>query len=396
MKWVLRLPGPEGSPRLREVHTPEEVVHPTWADGTWTATVRTASARDALLHRRYGFEVVGEIVDPRELPLPLEPERPRKRLGDGPLPPGFVIRDTEPVLGGPRADWQAWQRTKRGPVGRVEHRDLLARLRAPVPADVLDLGARVARSGTHLDGGEDVAVVNVFHGRSEREDRAVDAALDAACALGPRSRIVVVQNDPTETRPWEPRANRDRLTVLRTPNRGFAAACNAGAKAAGSARWLLFTQPDVSWSPDAVRDAIGLARAFERAPTGFGRPAVVGPSGGYVDDLAGGGLREVGRNAGVRSPTGGPIPVDWLAGYWLLVDGEAFRKVKGWCDRFFLYYEDPDLVLRLALAGCRPFAWPGLQVDHERGGTIRSKVSDATVAAIQAESRAMFGRRWGG
>jgi hypothetical protein len=396
MEYVLTREGSADEPRIREIHTPDEVVHPTWTDGIWTAIVKTGSASTALQSRRYGFALVEERHEARDFALPEHP--PWRRGVEAFIAAGLVIHDAEPPPAGPVADWERWRARRRQPPRPIQAGDLWRRLRAKVDPHLLQRASEVARSGVWNDpDGESVGIVKVFHGWGPREEAAVARALDAAAALGPESWVVVVQNDERAheaTRSWQPRANWKRLSVVLTPNNGFAAACNAGAKAASGVRWLVFTQPDAVWDQDAVRDAVGLSLSLKAAPTGFGAPAVIGPSGGYVDDPYDGGIREFGRN--VRVEDGTPAPVDWLAGYWLLVDAATFRKAGGWCERFFLYYEDPDLSLRLALAGSRPFAWPGLAVEHERGGTIRARIPDAIVSRIQGESRATFGARWGG
>jgi hypothetical protein len=401
MEYVLTREGAADDPRLARIHTPDEVVLPSWAEGVWTARCRSGAASVALQSRRYGFALIEEIVEERDTAIvyrPPPPYDPSAVLAKH----GFRVHAGEPGAPppeGPEKDWRAWQRRRRVRPGVIDAGDLAHRLRAKVDPALLQRAGEVARLGAWSEpSGEEVAIVKVMHGWGEREERAVIAALDSAAALGPGSRVIVVQNDPTAhavTRAWEPRANAARLSVVTTRNDGFAAACNAGAKVARKARWLLFTQPDARWGPEAVRDAIGVARAFTLPPVGFGAPAIVGPSGGYVDDYYSGGVREFGRNV-ARHVGLPPTPVDWIAGYWLLVDGATFRKAGGWCEGFFLYFEDPDLSLRCALAGARPIAWPGLAVEHERGGTIRARVSDAVVSEMQGESRATFGARWGG
>lgn len=397
MRYFLRRDGPEDSPRLREVHTPEEVVRPSWADGQWAAECRSEGAANVLV-RRHGFALVGSELDPGDD----APPAPKPRAIARPTDLRAIGVDVVEQVGPARpSDWQRWrQRTAklRAHVPGIEVGDLWQRLRGRVAPELLALAAGVARSGAWADAELDVGVVKVMHGFGERERQAVQAALDAAVALGPRCRVVAVQNDSaaaTAFRAWVPRANADRYLPVVTRNDGYAAACNAGAKRLRTSRWLLFTQPDAEWGPEAVRDAVGLSLALQEGPVGFGRPALVGPSGGACDDPYNGVLVEWGRNVH-RHRGMAPQPVDWLAGYWLLADGEAFRKVGGWDERFFLYYEDPDLSLRLAHAGCRPFAWPGLAVEHERGGTIRSRVEESTISEMQGESRATFGAVWGG
>jgi GT2 family glycosyltransferase len=42
---------------------------------------------------------------------------------------------------------------------------------------------------------------------------------------------------------------------------------------------------------------------------------------------------------------------DWVAGMFMIFRSEVFRKINGFDERYFLYYEDVDICARLALAG---------------------------------------------
>jgi N-acetylglucosaminyl-diphospho-decaprenol L-rhamnosyltransferase len=61
----------------------------------------------------------------------------------------------------------------------------------------------------------------------------------------------------------------------------------------------------------------------------------------------------------------GPIPVDWVGGMFMLFRREAFERVRGFDERYFLYYEDVDICRRLHGAGFRVIATPRAQAIHE-------------------------------
>lgn len=60
----------------------------------------------------------------------------------------------------------------------------------------------------------------------------------------------------------------------------------------------------------------------------------------------------------------GAQAVDWVAGMCIAFRSEAFAKVGGFDERFFLYYEDVDLCRRLRAAGFGVVYEPGAKVIH--------------------------------
>jgi N-acetylglucosaminyl-diphospho-decaprenol L-rhamnosyltransferase len=47
-----------------------------------------------------------------------------------------------------------------------------------------------------------------------------------------------------------------------------------------------------------------------------------------------------------------PIKPDWIAGMFMLFRSDAYRAVKGFDERYFMYLEDVDICKRLQLKGC--------------------------------------------
>jgi N-acetylglucosaminyl-diphospho-decaprenol L-rhamnosyltransferase len=67
----------------------------------------------------------------------------------------------------------------------------------------------------------------------------------------------------------------------------------------------------------------------------------------------------------------GPLRVDWVGGMFMLFRREAFERVNGFDERYFLYYEDVDICRRLHGAGYRVVATPAAQAIHEAQRTSR-------------------------
>jgi len=55
----------------------------------------------------------------------------------------------------------------------------------------------------------------------------------------------------------------------------------------------------------------------------------------------------------------------WVAGMFMLFKNSVFKNIKGFDERYFLYYEDVDICARLRLAGYRIVYSPEVTVTHD-------------------------------
>lgn len=56
---------------------------------------------------------------------------------------------------------------------------------------------------------------------------------------------------------------------------------------------------------------------------------------------------------------------DWVGGMFMLFADSTYKKIGGFDERFFLYYEDVDLCARLSQSGYRVILDPDAQIIHE-------------------------------
>lgn len=70
------------------------------------------------------------------------------------------------------------------------------------------------------------------------------------------------------------------------------------------------------------------------------------------------GRHELGSGAAVFCP-------DWVAGMFMLFRSEDFRRLGGFDEAFFLYYEDVDICVRVWRAGMKVLACPDVSVIHD-------------------------------
>lgn len=90
--------------------------------------------------------------------------------------------------------------------------------------------------------------------------------------------------------------------------------------------------------------------------------------------------------------------VDWLVGACLLMPMELFRKLGGFDERFFLFFEDIDLCRRIKALGKKVLYLPQVRVPDRRkrlsGGSILSLLSRKTTWIHVASSMKYFWK-WG-
>ena len=74
---------------------------------------------------------------------------------------------------------------------------------------------------------------------------------------------------------------------------------------------------------------------------------------------------------------------DWIAGMFMLFPRSVFDELRGFDERYFLYYEDVDLCARLALAGYKRLVCSDVTVVHD---ARRSSHGNLRYAAMHLQS----------
>jgi N-acetylglucosaminyl-diphospho-decaprenol L-rhamnosyltransferase len=251
----------------------------------------------------------------------------------------------------------------------------------------------------------DIAVVTVTY---NVEARILDwaRALHLAWSKLPeghdgRLRTVAIDNaslDGTVTHlqdeaPW--------VEVISSPtNRGFAAGCNIGLRAAHGSELFVLLNPDVIVAPDfflvlaqqqwtddlaaigpSIRTPAGdieqSARAFPRASTGlWGRTTILTK---LFPRLAS--KREL-----LADPMLGRHDVDWVSGACLIISAAALDRVGEMDEGYFMYWEDADWCKRARDNGLYISFEPALEVIHYQGTSSATK----PVATILAFHRSAY------
>jgi N-acetylglucosaminyl-diphospho-decaprenol L-rhamnosyltransferase len=166
-------------------------------------------------------------------------------------------------------------------------------------------------------------------------------------------------------------------------NPGFAAGVNRAATYA-TGRYLLLLNPDAVMTENVCRSLASWLDA--RAAIGVAGPLIRDQDGSIqasarrfpgISTVLGGRSTALTRfwpgnplsrhnlltGPGVRTPR----QVDWVSGACLMTRREAYDKVGGLDEGFFLYWEDADYCRRVGQAGWQTWYHPGMTVTHLAG-----------------------------
>ncbi len=196
-------------------------------------------------------------------------------------------------------------------------------------------------------------------------------------------RVIVVDNASTDD--TRTAASEAGLEVISLPlNRGLGAAVNLGVERSEGDYFALLN-PDVRFdTPDAVER---LEEHLEDPSVGAVAPALVLPSGELQDsarrvptpaDLAR--RRIFGRTPDAVRATQ-PVGVDWAVAACLVVRRTAFEAIAGFNERYFLYFEDVDLGVRMRASGYRVLYDPTVTAFHAHRAASRTSLTSPEARA---------------
>jgi len=192
--------------------------------------------------------------------------------------------------------------------------------------------------------------------------------------------------------------------VRNSENRGFAAACNQGARH-GEGDYLLLLNPDTILYPDSLTTPLQFMERPENAAVGIVGIQLIDENGRVARSCA-------------RFPTAGHFlakmfgldrffpatfpghfmtewdhadsrDVDQVMGSFFLVRRPLFEALEGLDERFFVYFEEVDFSLRARTAGWRSYYLAAASAFHKGCGTT-DQVKGARLF-YSLRSRILFG-----
>lgn len=229
--------------------------------------------------------------------------------------------------------------------------------------------------------------------------------------------VVLADNGSTDGAPEQAAAEYEHVTFFPTGgNLGYGAGMNAGVRAlddvdddslaAGTLAddFVLLTNPDVQFHEGAIDELLACAaRHPDAAAIG---PRIIEADGStypsaralpsLVDGIGHAILADLwpANPFSARYRQGQDMETEraagWLSGSCLLVRREAFARVGGFDERYFMYFEDTDLGDRFARAGYSNIYCPAARISHAQGHSTEEESVSATMLRVHHESAARY------
>lgn len=196
-------------------------------------------------------------------------------------------------------------------------------------------------------------------------------------AIGESVEILLIDNASGKGDVSSLQKLRDKLDfkfLISDTNLGFAAGCNFGSSMA-KGEFLLFLNSDTKIKDRTLLEMTNILKKDEKI-------AVVGgklrDEEGKVENSAGNfynlwtlcKMLVGGERIGIDrfAPTKARV-VNWVSGGFMMVRKQAFDKVSGFDEDYFMYLEDMDLCLRLGREGLNTLYSPDSRVTHSKHGS---------------------------
>ena len=187
--------------------------------------------------------------------------------------------------------------------------------------------------------------------------------------------VIIVNNEtnPLTLKKIYPFINKKIIEVGR--NVGFGTAANLGTIMA-QGEYLLFINPDTVFLDDSLQKA--LEYLDNHPKVGALGLSIINKQRRAPENWSCGKKTTWGsilfRNT-INKPWNKKTPqeVDWSSGSGLLIRKTIFRKTKGFDKRFFMYFEDQDLCLRIKKEGYKIIHFPQARLLHFNGQSWSDK-----------------------
>jgi GT2 family glycosyltransferase len=249
----------------------------------------------------------------------------------------------------------------------------------------------------------DISIIFVYF---ETPKEIINALRSIKKAVGNYSyEVIIVDNYSLKPLPKDI-SKLDVITIRNKSNVGYGKALNQGAKLA-KGKYLLLSNPDVEFKQNSISlmvDKLGQDKSV----------GIIGPQ--FLDSknniqMVGSGMPLMPQALFIFSFLSEIFPENYfsdkyylfdfdrktekeipaLCGACFLIRKTVFEKIKGFDERFFMYFEEADICKRISTAGFKILYYPKAKVVHLIGKSSENK---AGIQKIFEESRYKFFKKY--
>lgn len=195
--------------------------------------------------------------------------------------------------------------------------------------------------------------------------------------LPSKSEVIVLDNASSDSTVEKLKKFIPQIKLIKSKeNLGFAKGCSKAAKKA-KGKYLFFLNPDTEINSPVLEELVEFYGNHPNA--GIVAPKLIMPDGTVQPSVKK--LPTIWRAfqeyiLGIKNSYSQYIPernnpqaVEMVYGAAILIKKDLFEKLKGFDEKFFLYYEDADLCRRVHEMGKKVYYYPQVSVKHMVGGT---------------------------
>ena len=183
-------------------------------------------------------------------------------------------------------------------------------------------------------------------------------------------------------------------TVENSINGGYGNGCNLGATLASGAFYLILN-PDTVVTEAAIIELVNVLKSYPeltavscRQVNERGKECVAwGPFPNY-NNLTGT-MRKIfssGYESQIKYKEGFPKEIffpDWISGSIILMRGEDYKKLNGFDEDFWMYFEDVDICRRIRNSGGEIAFCRNITIEHNHGGSSRINIKTASITKTE-------------
>lgn len=171
--------------------------------------------------------------------------------------------------------------------------------------------------------------------------------------------------------------NSGEIDNKKVENSGFAAACNRGA-ARVKGKYLAFINPDIVLEKNVLQTLLAHKNdAAVIAPVLTDLDGTFQKNAGYFPKWSWKFWKRLNMNPiHISHKPNGLQKVDWITGGFFIIDKQIFDELGGFDEKYFMYWEDIDLSLRLLQKKYSLFLDGSVVVKHAAHSSVNQVSSD--------------------